>query len=195
MIIDAHAHIFPEKIASKAIAGLEQQYGVNACAEATVPGIYTSMQSGHVDASVLLSVATTTAQVESINNWVAEISTDAPRFIGLGAMHPEYPDPDEEIRRMREMGIKGIKLHSEFQHFYPDDERAHYARQGCQCTGLISQVESSSRPPGRIPLLGRGGAPPAGQGPVPGYSLCVPNTPTRAHHSGAHHRHNGDAWL
>ena len=123
MIIDAHAHIFPDKIASKAIAGLEQQYGVNACGKATVPGIRTSMQAGHVDASVLLSVATTTAQVESINNWVAEISTDTPYFIGMGAMHPEYPDPNEEIQRMREMGIKGIKLHSEFQHFYPDEER------------------------------------------------------------------------
>jgi predicted TIM-barrel fold metal-dependent hydrolase len=123
MIIDAHAHIFPDKIASKAIAGLEQQYGVNACGEATVAGICTSMQAGHVDASVLLSVATTTAQVESINNWVAEISTDAPNFIGLGAMHPDYPEPNGEIRRMREMGIKGIKLHSEFQHFYPDEER------------------------------------------------------------------------
>ena len=123
MIIDAHAHIFPGKIASKAIAGLEQQYGVNACGEATVPGICTSMQAADVDASVLLSIATTAAQVESINNWVAEISTDIPHFIGLGAMHPEYPNPDEEIWRMRKMGIKGIKLHSEFQHFYPDDER------------------------------------------------------------------------
>lgn len=123
MIIDAHAHIFPDKIASKAIAGLEQQYGVNACGEATVPGIHTSMQAAYVDASVILSIATTPAQVESINNWVAEISTYAPHLIGLGAMHPEYPYPGGEIRRMREMGIKGIKLHSEFQHFYPDEER------------------------------------------------------------------------
>jgi hypothetical protein len=28
-----------------------------------------------------------------------------------------------EIRRMKSMGLKGIKLHSEFQDFFPDDER------------------------------------------------------------------------
>ncbi len=123
MIIDTHVHIFPEKIASKALAGLEQQYGVSACGEATVSGIHTSMQAAGVDASVILSVATTPAQVESINNWVAEVVKTDNSFIGLGAMHPDYPDIENEIQRMRELGLKGIKLHSEFQHFIPDEER------------------------------------------------------------------------
>lgn len=123
MIIDTHAHIFPEKIASKAVAGLEQQYGVSAFGEAIVPGLCTSMQTAGVDASVILSVATTPEQVTSINNWVSEISKTNDSFIGLGAMHPEYPDPAAEIDRMHKMGIEGIKLHSEFQHFYPDEER------------------------------------------------------------------------
>jgi len=86
MIIDAHTHIFPDKIASKAIAGLEQQYGVNACGEATVPGIHTSMQAADVDASVILSIATTTAQVESINNWVAH-----PTLSAWGPCTPNIP--------------------------------------------------------------------------------------------------------
>jgi hypothetical protein len=66
-----------------------------------------------------LQVSTLTAQKTA----GAEISAYAPYFIVLGAMHPEYPYPEAEIQRMRKMGIKGIKLHSEFQHFYPDDER------------------------------------------------------------------------
>ncbi|MBW6518802.1 MAG: amidohydrolase family protein [ANME-2 cluster archaeon] len=123
MIIDSHAHIFPDKIASKAVTGLEQQYGVNACGEATVSGIGASMQAGNIDASVILSVATIPAQVESINNWVAEVASTDSRFIGLGAMHPDYPDIEAEVQRMRDIGLKGIKLHSEFQHFLPDEER------------------------------------------------------------------------
>jgi predicted TIM-barrel fold metal-dependent hydrolase len=123
MIIDSHTHIFPEKIASKAVAGLEQQYGVNACGEATISGIRASMQTGSVDASVILSIATTPAQVESINDWVANISGNDSRFIGMGAMHPDYQDIEAEIQRMRNVGLKGIKLHSEFQHFHPDEER------------------------------------------------------------------------
>lgn len=123
MIIDSHVHIFPDRIASKAVAGLEHQYGVSACSEATVSGLYTSMRAGRVDASVILSVATAPAQVESINSWVAEISRNDPRFIGMGAMHPDYRETEAEIQRMRDMGLKGIKLHSEFQHFLPDEER------------------------------------------------------------------------
>ncbi|MCL7412816.1 MAG: amidohydrolase family protein [ANME-2 cluster archaeon] len=123
MIIDSHVHIFPDRIASKAVAGLEHQYGVSACGEASVRGICSSMQAGSVDASVILSVATTPVQVESINTWVAEISRNDARFIGMGAMHPDYQEIEAEIQRMRDMGLKGIKLHSEFQHFLPDEER------------------------------------------------------------------------
>ena len=78
MIIDAHAHIFPDKIASKAVAGLEQQYGVSAFGAATVLGIQSSMDAGNVDASVMLSVATSPNQVETINTWVSEVSKSNP---------------------------------------------------------------------------------------------------------------------
>ncbi len=123
MIIDAHAHIFPDKIASKAVAGLEEQYGVSAFGVATVSGIQSSMDEGNVDASVMLSVATSPNQVETINTWVSEVSKSNPNLIGLGAMHPDHPNIETEIQRMRDMGLKGLKLHSEFQHFFPDEER------------------------------------------------------------------------
>ncbi|MCL7416098.1 MAG: amidohydrolase family protein [ANME-2 cluster archaeon] len=123
MIIDAHAHIFPDRIAQKAVAGLEQQYGVSAFGAATVTGIRSSMDAGNVDASVMLSVATSPNQVETINNWVLEVSRSNPNLIGLGAMHPDHPDIETEIQRMRDMGLRGLKLHSEFQHFLPDEER------------------------------------------------------------------------
>jgi len=123
MIVDVHTHIFPDKIASKAIQGLEHQYGVKALNTATTSGIRSSMRSNNIDASVLLSVATRPDQVESINDFVAYVSKNDPNLIGLGALHPDYPELEVEIRRMKSMGLKGIKLHSEFQDFYPDDER------------------------------------------------------------------------
>ena len=70
------------------------------------------MNKANVDASVLLSVATCPDQVESINSWISGISKDYPGIIPLGAMHPEYPDPEAEILWMRQPGIKGIELHN-----------------------------------------------------------------------------------
>ena len=123
MIIDTHVHIFPEKIAASAVSALERQYEIESCGSATVPGIISSMKKAKVDGSVLLSIATRPGQVESINNWISDTSKTNPNLIPLGAMHPDHPDPETEIIRMRKLGIKGIKLHSEFQHFYPDEER------------------------------------------------------------------------
>ncbi|HUV82219.1 MAG TPA: hypothetical protein VMW53_03960 [archaeon] len=57
MIVDVHTHIFPDKIASKAIQGLEHQYGVKALNTATTSGIQSSMHRNNIDASVLLCVA------------------------------------------------------------------------------------------------------------------------------------------
>lgn len=123
MIVDVHTHIFPEKIASKAVQGLEHQYGVKAVNTGTTSGIRSSMLSNNIDASVLLSVATRPDQVESINDFVADASKKHSDLIGLGALHPDYPELDLEIERMKSIGLKGIKLHSEFQDFFPDDER------------------------------------------------------------------------
>jgi hypothetical protein len=69
------------------------------------------MNKANVEASVLLSVTTRPDKVESINNRISSICKDYPGIIPLGAMHPEYPDPEEESMWMRPPGIKGIRLH------------------------------------------------------------------------------------
>ncbi len=43
--------------------------------------------------------------------------------MGFGTIHPEFEGYRDEIQRMKELGIKGVKFQPDFQKFYPDNER------------------------------------------------------------------------
>jgi len=129
MVVDIHVHIFPDKVAAKAIESLEATYNIKAFSDGTVAGILAHMRESGVDVSVIQSVSTASRQVTSINTWVGGLSREVPNtplcpaIIGFGTIHPEFEGYRDEIQRMKELGIKGVKFQPEFQEFYPDDER------------------------------------------------------------------------
>ena len=53
------------------------------------------------------------------NDWLISIQDDM--LVPFGAMHPDLEDKASEVRRMREAGIKGFKLHPMVNSYYPDD--------------------------------------------------------------------------
>lgn len=46
-----------------------------------------------------------------------------PQFIGLAAWHQDVADIQGEMDDIQRRGLRGIKLHPDFQRFYIDDER------------------------------------------------------------------------
>ena len=123
MIIDAHTHTFPEKIAKKTIEFLQSKAESVAYTEGTDTALQKSMQKAGIDISVLLPVMTNTAQVEKLND-IAIKKTE--RFsetglFSLGGMHPDYEDYAKEIKRLASNGITGIKLHPAYQNTDIDD--------------------------------------------------------------------------
>lgn len=126
MIIDAHAHIFPDKIAEKAVAGIGSFYDTLTMElDGTAEGLLKSGGSAGVDMFLVHSVATVPAQVTSINDFIAGCVKACPdKFIGFAAMHPDFGDISDELDRAVSLGLRGIKLHPDFQQFNADDERA-----------------------------------------------------------------------
>jgi predicted TIM-barrel fold metal-dependent hydrolase len=131
MIIDFHVHAFPDKVAAKAIETLESIYGEKAFSDGTIAGLLKSMAESGVDYSVIQSVSTAPRQVVSINTWISELPQSVKEhsdkipcpLIGFGTIHPKFEGYRDEIQRMKELGIKGVKFQPSFQEFYPDDER------------------------------------------------------------------------
>ncbi len=126
MIIDAHAHIFPDKIADKAAEGIGGFYNITAKYDGTLGTLLEQGSAAGVDKFLVQSVATVPEQVRSINNYISEcISRYPDRLIGFGAMHPDFEDIVGETERIVSLGLKGIKLHSDFQRFNLDEKRAY----------------------------------------------------------------------
>jgi len=130
-VIDFHTHVFPERVAARAMENLCSTYGVTAVAEATPSGLLGVMSESGIDAAVVAPVATRPGQVRSINEWAAGIQSE--RIISFGALHPDLPDPAREVERIVGLGLKGVKLQPNFQEISPDDRRlwpAYEAAQG-----------------------------------------------------------------
>ena len=125
MLIDFHTHAFPDKIASHAIealiANIVKENGDIAYAraghEGTLNALRASMKKSGVDISVVLPIATTVTQSNSINCFAAEINNTEGIF-SFGSLHPLQENPEKELEKIKEFGLKGIKLHPEYQGFY-----------------------------------------------------------------------------
>lgn len=125
MIIDAHAHIYPDKIAQNAVKGISDFYEMPVMLDGTVQGLLKAGDEAGVSHFIVQSVATVHEQVQSINNFIAKSVEQYPdRLIGFGTLHPDFPDIKSEISRMKQLGLRGIKLHPDFQRYYLDDEKA-----------------------------------------------------------------------
>lgn len=120
-IIDAHVHIFPEKIAEKAAESIGNYYGISMYANGTVEELVSNGDKINVDKYIVHSTATKVEQVETINDFIAETQSKNKKFIGFGTLHPGLDDVESEVNRIILLGLKGIKLHPDFQDFNIDD--------------------------------------------------------------------------
>lgn len=120
MIVDFHTHIFPEKIAAKAVAKLAAvvhlEPSINGCAE----DLRASMKRAGVDISVVLPVVTDVKQFDSIIRFASFINETyeketEQRLISFCGIHPEDPDYKEKLALIKREGFPGIKIHPHYQ--------------------------------------------------------------------------------
>lgn len=122
--IDAHCHIYPEKIASRATAGTDSFYGEHSLCSGTVGELIEKGTAAGIDRFIVQSVATSPKQVKSINEFIAaEVEKSGGRLIGLGTLHPDSGDIKGDIKHLTELGLHGVKLHPDIQDFKIDDYR------------------------------------------------------------------------
>lgn len=123
-IVDAHAHIYPEKIASKAVSAVGQFYGVeqSMAGAGSADDLLTHKAAG-ITHFIVHSVATTAHSVPTINSFLAEQCAQHPEFIGFGTMHPDFEDMEAEVDRAIGLGLHGFKLHPDTQRVNMDDPR------------------------------------------------------------------------
>lgn len=122
MVIDFHTHAFPEKISKTAIEKLSYTSGgLIPQTDGTVDGLLTLMKKDGIDKSVVLPIATNEKQQKNVNDFIK--SRESEKIISFGSVYPHAPNVLEELERLNEMGVKGVKFHPEYQQFFVDDEK------------------------------------------------------------------------
>ena len=137
MLIDFHTHCFPDKLAPRAIEKLSfVGGGLEPYTDGTVADLRRSMMTAGVDVSVVLHIATNPAQQQNVNRFAAEI--EAPDIISFGSVYPDSPDALDELDHIHALGLRGIKLHPDYQHFSVDDPKYKPLYRKISSLGLIT---------------------------------------------------------
>ena len=134
MIIDFHTHAFSDKIVQKAMTNLTDTSGVKPYTDGSVKGLLEHMKKCGVDKSVILPIATKSAQQKIINSWANEIKSE--RIYPFGSVHPDAEDACEELESIKNLGLYGVKLHPDYQNFMVSDERVYPIYEKCEQLGL-----------------------------------------------------------
>lgn len=121
MIIDFHTHMFPDKIAKGTIEYLADICQIKPCTDGTYEGLKAETKKSGVDISVALPIVTKPKQFDSINVFASHYLDGNVR--SFGSIHPENEDYKEKLRQIKELGMKGIKLHPDYQETYFNDIR------------------------------------------------------------------------
>lgn len=123
-IIDAHCHIYPDKIAQKASDHTGDFYGIPMCLDGKISTLLEHGGDAGIEHFIVQSVATTPHQVSSINHFIAaSVAASGGRFTGLGTLHPDSEDVEADVNEIISLGLKGVKLHPDIQQFKIDDYR------------------------------------------------------------------------
>lgn len=122
-IIDFHAHIYPDKIAAKAVDSVAEFYKLKMYGEGTPEHLLACGKLANIKKYVVHAPALHPKNVYTINSYIAQECQLHPEFIGFGTLHADMEDPEEEIQRIISQGLKGIKIHPDTQLFDLDDEK------------------------------------------------------------------------
>ena len=125
-MIDFHVHIFPEKVAARAVAATGSYYGIAMQRTGTIADLLEDGAKIGCARYLVHSTATRPDQVVSVNDFLCAAAAQHPEFIPFGTLHPGMKGMEAEVERMIARGLRGVKLHADFQGFRLDDEDVLY---------------------------------------------------------------------
>jgi hypothetical protein len=124
LVIDAHTHIFPESSAAGILELTSKKFKVKVYGEGTAADLLSQMDKNSITYAVIHMVAINPRAVKQLNTWLIKLKE--PRFIKFGTLHPSLKDCKDELHRLKDHGIMGIKLQPNVQGFKVDDAQLTY---------------------------------------------------------------------
>ena len=138
-IFDIHTHVYPDEIAQKATDSVKTFYQIGgADMNGTVDMLLDRGSKAGISEYLILPVAIRPDRVQGINDFILQKTKEYDQFVGFGTVHAGMEGLTDEVRRIMDMGLKGIKMHPDSQRFHIDDPRLY---------PMYEEIE------GRIPVM------------------------------------------
>lgn len=146
MVIDFHAHAFPDALAERSVAYLAAKAGIEHYSDGTCKGL-TESAAGIADVCVVLPVVTKPSQFHSVNLFAkridsGEFDSERVRLRSFGGIHPDSKDVAGELKTIKELGLKGVKIHPDYQGTFIDDKKYLVIIEKAMELGLLVSVHA-----------------------------------------------------
>lgn len=126
-IFDVHTHIYPDKIAERAVDALDKFYDFISDGKGTYSDMTDMDRKNGVCGFLMLCVATNAHQVHHVNEFIAQTRQkgieDGFEAYAFGGMHQDCENVEEEIDFCVKNGLTGIKIHPDIQGVDINDRR------------------------------------------------------------------------
>ena len=146
MIIDFHTHIYPDKIAQSTINTILRGSDFVPASDGTKNGLLKNMSVANVDVSINLPVLTKPSQFDSVAKFAIglneEFNANKKGILSFAGFHPDCDNIKDKIKYLVSNGIKGIKIHPDYQNTYIDDDRYYNILKEAKDNGLVVVTHS-----------------------------------------------------
>ena len=120
LIIDFHTHIYPTLLARRAMAVAGREHD-DLEKLPVKENLWKRMEEEQVALSVVQHVTSKPATQTDVNRFAKEIVRT--NVISFGGLHPDCENVIEEIEKLKDLNMAGVKFHPPFQRVHLDDEK------------------------------------------------------------------------
>ena len=135
-IFDFHTHIFPDELAKRALPMLAYAAHISALTDGTLSGTAEYMRKSGINGFLALNVATNQKQQANVNHFALSVQESGVAE-SFGSFYPKSSDALEQLICVHKAGLKGVKLHPEYQQYDIDDRSVYPLYEACRDLGLI----------------------------------------------------------
>ena len=146
MLFDSHIHIFPDKLKGKVFNKLAKTANCNYYRDEGIEDAISENSKNYVDYALALHIATNPTQETAVNDFAIICENQHNNIINFGSVHPKSENRISELHRLYQNGIKGIKLHPDYQDFMVDDKNVYDIYYECEKLGLIITFHAGKDP-------------------------------------------------
>lgn len=145
MIIDFHTHAYAPEVAGRVMPRLKANLnGRPVYHDGTIAGLKGALLEVGAGLGVQLNTAGSPKSERMINDFAMEVDRAEEGLIAFGSVHPESGAYHEELLRLKEAGIAGIKFHPHFQRMNIDAPECMRAYEACLRLGFIVLIHGGN---------------------------------------------------